>query len=91
MAHALAVGISVLFYARHVIAMPVSPNIIHVESPYTIRNLRNALEHKQAELVWDCRSLDPNDIAAIARLQGHLNGLDDALNILDEMEKREKQ
>lgn len=69
--------------------MPVAPSIIHIESPYTIRNLREKLQSKHRALLEDFRSIDPNNCADVARLQGHLNGLSDALLILAELEEKD--
>lgn len=69
--------------------MSVSPNIIHIESPYLVRNLREKLQDREAEMIWDFRCIDPNDCASVARLQGHINGIAEAISILEEMIKKD--
>lgn len=69
--------------------MTVAPNIIHVESPYLIRNLRQRLNTRLNEMVWDFRSIDPIAATVIADLQGRMNGIAEALKILAELEEKD--
>ena len=68
--------------------MSVSPAIIHIESPYVLRNLRDLLLKRRAEVMEWFRTA--NDWEAVCRVNGRLNGIEDALNILDELERKER-
>lgn len=68
--------------------MPVVPQIIHVEAPYKIRNLQTRLQQRLHEMKEEFRSIGTTD-PAVARLQGHLNGLAEALLILADLEEKD--
>jgi hypothetical protein len=68
--------------------LTVAPAIIHVESPRTIRNLKQRLEGRKAEIMtW---FLNASDWDQHNRVFGQIKGIEDALSILDEIEKREQ-
>lgn len=64
-----------------------SSPLFHVESPYVIRNLKDALKQRQSELVTHYRNADGlNDFL---RIQGRMQGIEDALQIIEDMENKE--
>lgn len=66
-----------------------SSPFFQVESPYLIRNLKEALKQRQAEMLTYFRNADaPNEMF---KIQGRLIGLDDALHIIEEMEQKERK
>lgn len=69
--------------------MTAAPAIIHVESPYVVRNLRERLSKEvQAEIGFMENAADWPDYKY---RQGKIMGLKEALTILDEFETRERR
>lgn len=66
-----------------------SSPFFHVESPYVIRNLREALLQRQSELVRNLRNGD--ELRDFLLAKGRMEGIDDALRILEDMEKKESK
>jgi len=59
----------------------------HVESPYVIRNLRERIKVRQTEMLTYFRNAIEWDM--VTRTQGRMQGLEDVLAILDELEQKE--
>ena len=60
--------------------------IFHVESPYVLRNLRDRLISRKAELIQQLAGGLASDHEDYRYRIGTLVGLDEALNLIDELE-----
>ena len=70
--------------------MTAAAALFHVESPYLVRNLRDRITIRKAELIKEIAGGYVTDYADYKYRIGVLNGLDEALQLIDEMEKIER-
>jgi len=70
--------------------MTAATSLFHVESPYLVRNLRDKIKVRKSELVMQIASGIASDHADYKHRIGVLEGLDEALQLIDEMEKNER-
>lgn len=64
--------------------------IFHVESPYVLRNLRDRITIRKGELVKQIAGGLAADYTDYKKRLGVLEGLDEALCMIDELEKNER-
>lgn len=70
--------------------MTAPASLFHVESPFRFRSLRERITIRKNELVHQIASGIAQDHADYRYRIGKLEGLDEALALIDEMEKNER-
>jgi hypothetical protein len=70
--------------------MTAAAFLFHVESPFRFRSLRERITIRKNELVNQIASGIAQDHADYRHRIGKLEGLDEALALIDEMEKNER-